>query len=189
MGVGALLQTLPPLFVALKLAGGGYLVYLGYKALRAANTRPQAGGGWLLGVSGLQGAARGQYRCPRALSLHRSGTHQNHPLLVARSLSGLRQQPQDHRLPLRSAAPVPRSPESADAAVHHHVPDHLRHRQPGAVAASASLAASPAGSSSPWAAPSCSVVVPDPCASPLLTLSAPSAPLGRRGSRLPGLEL
>lgn len=29
MGVGALLQTLPPLFVALKLAGGGYLVYLG----------------------------------------------------------------------------------------------------------------------------------------------------------------
>ncbi len=41
MGVGALLQTLPPLFVALKLAGGGYLVYLGYKALRAANTGAQ----------------------------------------------------------------------------------------------------------------------------------------------------
>lgn len=36
MGVGALLQTLPPLFIALKLAGGGYLIYLGYKALRAA---------------------------------------------------------------------------------------------------------------------------------------------------------
>ncbi|WP_323890427.1 LysE family translocator [Aeromonas caviae] len=41
MGVGALLQTLPPLFVALKLAGGDYLVYLGYKALRAANTGGQ----------------------------------------------------------------------------------------------------------------------------------------------------
>lgn len=36
MGVGALLQTLPPLFMALKLAGGGYLVYLGYKSLRSA---------------------------------------------------------------------------------------------------------------------------------------------------------
>ncbi|MGY3858003.1 LysE family translocator [Aeromonas intestinalis] len=48
MGVGALLQTLPPLFIALKLAGGGYLVYLGYKALRAARenapgTRPSTG--------------------------------------------------------------------------------------------------------------------------------------------------
>ncbi|MGY6036908.1 LysE family translocator [Aeromonas sp. AE23HZ002T15] len=41
MGVGALLQTLPPLFIALKLAGGGYLVYLGYKALRAANAGAQ----------------------------------------------------------------------------------------------------------------------------------------------------
>ena len=40
-GGGPLLQTLPPLFVALKLAGGGYLVYLGYKALRAANTNAQ----------------------------------------------------------------------------------------------------------------------------------------------------
>lgn len=38
MGVGALLQTLPPLFIALKLAGGGYLIYLGYKALRSART-------------------------------------------------------------------------------------------------------------------------------------------------------
>jgi homoserine/homoserine lactone efflux protein len=41
MGVGALLQTLPPLFLALKLAGGGYLIYLGYKALRAAGSTQQ----------------------------------------------------------------------------------------------------------------------------------------------------
>ncbi|MFM5587975.1 LysE family translocator [Aeromonas rivipollensis] len=41
MGVGALLQTLPPLFLALKLAGGGYLIYLGYKALRATDARSQ----------------------------------------------------------------------------------------------------------------------------------------------------
>lgn len=41
MGVGALLQTLPPLFIALKLAGGGYLIYLGYKALRAARASNQ----------------------------------------------------------------------------------------------------------------------------------------------------
>ncbi|AHE49653.1 lysine exporter protein LysE/YggA [Aeromonas hydrophila 4AK4] len=41
MGVGALLQTLPPLFLALKLAGGGYLIYLGYKALRATGAGRQ----------------------------------------------------------------------------------------------------------------------------------------------------
>ena len=41
MGVGALLQTLPPLFIALKLAGGGYLIYLGYKALRSAKAGNQ----------------------------------------------------------------------------------------------------------------------------------------------------
>jgi homoserine/homoserine lactone efflux protein len=41
MGVGALLQTLPPLFLALKLAGGGYLIYLGYKALRATRAGSQ----------------------------------------------------------------------------------------------------------------------------------------------------
>lgn len=41
MGVGALLQTLPPLFLALKLAGGGYLIYLGYKSLRATGSGSQ----------------------------------------------------------------------------------------------------------------------------------------------------
>lgn len=41
MGVGALLQTLPPLFLALKLAGGGYLIYLGYKALRSTKAGSQ----------------------------------------------------------------------------------------------------------------------------------------------------
>lgn len=41
MGIGALLQTLPPLFLALKLAGGGYLIYLGGKALRATKSANQ----------------------------------------------------------------------------------------------------------------------------------------------------
>ncbi|MGF6917158.1 LysE family translocator [Paraburkholderia sp. 40] len=37
LGVGAVLTTLPPLFVAMKVLGAGYLVYLGIRQLRGGN--------------------------------------------------------------------------------------------------------------------------------------------------------
>ncbi|MGI4857189.1 MAG: LysE family translocator [Janthinobacterium lividum] len=45
LGVGAVLAAMPPLFVAMKVVGAGYLIYLGIKQLRSAGSRAQRGAG------------------------------------------------------------------------------------------------------------------------------------------------
>jgi len=42
LGVGTLLSALPPLFIAIKVAGAAYLIYLGIKQLRGTSVKPTA---------------------------------------------------------------------------------------------------------------------------------------------------
>lgn len=45
LGVGAVLAAMPPLFIAMKVVGAAYLIYLGIKQLRSAGARAQSGAG------------------------------------------------------------------------------------------------------------------------------------------------